>query len=138
MLFRSENYSLIQYMKQPQRQYDRIDQNNRHCNTEAEPIRLRLSPQMSTKDYRWPEKHQKQITEKHLAIFYDPIPCIHFIPLSLPPSICNSSAFGFSVTESAHSKSPVARGRFLWQNLRILTHFAVNAKCWAELLRQFI
>ena len=27
--------------------------------------------------------------------------------------ICNSSAFGLTVTESAHSKSPAARGRFL-------------------------
>ena len=49
----------------------------------------------------------------------------------------NSSAFGFPVTESAHSKSPSARGRFFWPNLHILTAFAVNAKSWTELLRLF-
>ena len=46
----------------------------------------------------------------------------------------NSSAFGFPVTESAHSKSPSAKGRFFWPNLHILTVFAVNAKAWTELL----
>ena len=60
--------------------------------------------------------------------------------------------FGFSVTESAHSRclrsTPVGAGQTSpgrlapcgegqipsWLNLHVLTDFAVNAKSWAELL----
>ena len=52
--------------------------------------------------------------------------------------ICNSSAFGRTVTESSPLEVRFAKD---WihsrQNLHVLTYFAVNAKYWAELLQLF-
>ena len=45
--------------------------------------------------------------------------------------LCNDSAYGFIVTESAHSKSPAAMGQILsWLHSDVLTVFAASAKTW--------
>lgn len=48
---------------------------------------------------------------------------------------CNSSACGFTITESGLIKSALQRGRILSQPLRVLTDSAASAKPWAERLK---
>lgn len=74
----------IQHMKQPQKQYNRIDQNDLYRRTEAE-MKGQTSPFQDTPkhDFR-PYEHNKRIGKKDLAIFQAPKKCRHLYTSHYP------------------------------------------------------